>query len=73
MEETDFFAFIIKTPYFDNDEIYKVLTKSFHYMRKIEQNDRERIGALSDATQLIGQRWLRDIDDTNIKAQMKTI
>ena len=67
------FTFTIKTPYFDNDEIYKVLTKSFHYMRKIEQNDRERIGALSDATQLIGQRWLRDIDDTNIKAQMKSI
>ena len=67
------FTFTIKTPYFDNDEVYKVLTKSFHYMRKIEQNDRERIGALSDATQLIGQRWLRDIDDTNIKAQMKTI
>ena len=42
-------------------------------MRRIEQNDRERIGALSDATQLIGQRWLRDVDDTNIKEKMKII
>lgn len=53
--------------------VTKCLTRLLHYLRRIEQDDFERRDALTQAIALIGESWLRESTDNNIKEMMYKI